>query len=235
MCANFEPVIKRERLKQYFGVEAAAPCPPETWPGQPCHFIRPATGPDHPQLEAETGLYGLIPHWAKDLTIGRHTYNARSETVAELPSFRDAWRRSHHCIVPLEAFYEPNWETGKAIRWRIANADGTPMGVAGLWSAWHAPDDRWLFSVTLLTINADGHGVMQHFHKPEDEKRMVVILNPADYQHWLTASPDAARDLLQRYPANRLTTAPAPLQGKQPKSPKPPKPTEPDDGQPALF
>lgn len=137
MCANFEPVIQRERLKRYFGVDTAAPCPPETWPGQTCHFIRPTSDPYHFQMEVETGLYGLVPYWAKDLTVGRHTYNARSETVAELPSFRDAWRRRQHCIVPMEAFYEPCWETGESVRWRIANADGTPMGVAGLWSAWH--------------------------------------------------------------------------------------------------
>ena len=54
------------------------------------------------------------------------------------------------------------------------------MGIAGIWSWWKAPDDRELLSFTMLTINADGHEVMKHFHKPEDEKRMVVVLDESE-------------------------------------------------------
>src|SRR5690606_6302105 len=83
------------------------------------------------QREGKHGLFGLIPHWSKDLALGRRTYNARSETAAEKPSFRDSWRRGRRCIVPCEAIYEPCYETGKAVRWRISRRDGRPMGIAG--------------------------------------------------------------------------------------------------------
>lgn len=211
MCANFEPVVQRERLKTYFDVDTEAPCPAETWPGQKCRAIRRSDKTGAQSVEVMSALYGLIPHWAKTIDIGRRTYNARSETVAELPSFRDAWRQGQHCIVPMEAFYEPCWETGQGIRWRIANADQTPLGVAGLWSTWRTPDHRLLHSLTLLTINADGHPLMQRFHRPEDEKRMVVVLQPQDYAAWLEASPDESGNFLQPYDAGSLVAKPAPL------------------------
>ena len=89
-----------------------------------------------PEREALLGQFGLIPHWATDSTIARHTYNARSETVAIKPSFRDAWKHGQRCIIPAEAFYEPDWRSGKAVPTRIACADGEPMGIAGLCSCY---------------------------------------------------------------------------------------------------
>ena len=128
------------------------------------------------------GLFGLIPHWSIDATIGRRTFSARSETVASKPSFREAWKNAQHCIVPAEAIFEPDWRSGKAIPTRISKADGEPMGIAGLWSSWKSPKGI-VHSFTMLTINADGHDLMTQFHKPVDEKRMVVILPPDSYDH----------------------------------------------------
>ena len=102
----------------------------------------------------------------------------------------------------------------ESIRWRIANADSTPMGVAGLWSAWHAPNNRWVFSVTMLTVNADSHPLMQRFHKPVDEKRMVVVLDPTEYEGWLRSSPSDARSYLQHYAAELMVAEAAPLPSK---------------------
>lgn len=210
MCANYTPVTERERLKFFFDVTHAETFPDETWPGYGAPFVRAARNAAAPAREARVGLFGLVPHWAKDLTIGRRTYNARSETVAEKPSFRDAWRQGRRCIVPAEGIFEPNWETGKAVRWNIRRKDGKPMGIAGLWSFWRAPDDRDLLSFTMLTVNADGHEVMKHFHKPEDEKRMVVVLDEADYDAWLEAPRERVIDFLTRYPAQALEAEPAP-------------------------
>lgn len=210
MCANYTPVKEPERLKQYFGVGSHPAFPDETWPGYLAPIILQAQDQTSHARELAVGLFGLVPHWAKDLTVARHTYNARSETVAEKPSFRDAWRHGHRCIVPVESFFEPNWESGKAIRWRIHRKDGAPIGLAGLWGTWKTPDGRELRSFTMLTINADGHDVMQHFHKPTDEKRMVVILEEGDYDRWLDAPIDRMPDFLTRYPADGLTAEPAP-------------------------
>lgn len=214
MCANYTPVSRRERLKAHFWADLEEPFPDETWPGHAAPFIRQARERELHAREACVGLFGLIPHWARDLTIGRKTYNARSETVAGKPSFRDAWRFGRRCIVPAENFFEPDWSTGKAVRWRIRRRDGAPMGLAGLWGAWRAPDGRELLSFTMLTINADGHAVMQRFHRPEDEKRMVVILDEAEYDAWLDAPPARMRDFLQRYPAPELEAEPAPRPGR---------------------
>ena len=211
MCANYTPVKDPERLHMYFGVRGDhSAFPDETWPGYLAPFISQAREQSAHARELAVGLFGLVPHWAKDLTVARRTYNARSETVAEKPSFRDAWAHGRRCIVPCESIFEPNWETGKAVRWRIQRKDGLPMGLAGLWGTWRTPDGRDLMSFTMLTINADGHEVMKHFHKPEDEKRMVVILDESDYDRWLDAPREAMPDFLTRYPAAGFTAEPAP-------------------------
>lgn len=212
MCANYTPVTIPARLKEFFQVvPPASACPDETWPGYQAPFIRQAKDQTAHAREATLGLFGLIPRWSKDLDIGRHTYNARSETVAEKPSFRDAWRYGRRCIVPVESFFEPNWESRKSVRWRIHRKDNRPMGLAGLWDAWTGPDGRELLSFTMLTINADGHDVMQRFHKPEDEKRMVVVLDESDYDRWLDAPKEQMPSFLTRYPADAMAAEPAPL------------------------
>jgi putative SOS response-associated peptidase YedK len=111
----------------------------DLWPGYLGPFIRkhPHAGVGDeavPALEALTGLFGLVPHWATDTKITRHTYNCRSETAAEKPSFRDAFQRNQRCIIPADAIYEPDWRSGKAVATRIEAADGSPFGIAGLWS-----------------------------------------------------------------------------------------------------
>lgn len=212
MCANYHPVTRDDRLRARFGVPAPEQAmPPETWPGYAAPFIvRDGERVDFARC-AEAGLFGLVPHWARDLAIGRRTYNARSETVHEKPSFRDAWRRGQRCIVPAEAIYEPCWESGRAVRWRIERADGEPMGLAGLWSRWRAPDGRVLSSFTLLTLPAGDHALMRRFHKPEDEKRTVVILDEADHDAWLECPTKRQREFLSTFAAERLQAQAAPL------------------------
>lgn len=180
----------------------------DLWPGYAATFIRRprAAGVGDgalPQREALSGVFGLIPHWATDTKIGRRTYNARSETVAVKPSFRDAWKNAQHCIIPADAFFEPDWRTGKAVATRISRADGEPMGLAGLWSIWKSPQGL-LHSFTRLNINADEHDLMCQFHKPADEKRMVVILPPDSYDHWLRATPQQSMEFMRPYPADRM-------------------------------
>lgn len=197
--------------QEHFGVE-----PPvalgkhDVWPGYPAGFIRRHEHADIgdeavPEREALTGLFGMVPHWAKDTTGTKYAYNARTETVAEKPSFRDAWRKGQHCIIPAESFFEPDWRSGKAIPTRISLADGKPMGIAGLWSSWRAPKGETVYSFTMLTINADEHSLMKLFHKPTDEKRMVVVLPPERFGDWLHAPANESGDFLQAFPAERLT------------------------------
>jgi putative SOS response-associated peptidase YedK len=219
MCSHYQALKKQEHLRKFFDAESPpAPGNADVWPGYLGTFIRRHPHADAgdaavPVLEALNGLFGLVPHWASDTKITRHTYNARSETVAEKPSFQDAFIRQQRCIVPMDAFYEPDWRSGKAVATRIASIYGEPLGVAGLWSSWKSPPGNWVHSFTLLTINADAHPLMQQFHKPTDEKRMLVILPPQRYQDWLQPNVDA-QDFLLPYPPERLQAlAPEAAQG----------------------
>lgn len=134
---------------------------------------------------------------------------ARTETVAEKPSFRDAWRKGRHCIIPADAFYEPDWRSGKAVPTRIGLADGEPMGIAGLWSTWKSPQGDFVHSFTMLTINADHHRLMKQFHKPGEEKRMVVILPEDRYEAWLRATPEQSLAFFKPFPAERMAATAA--------------------------
>jgi putative SOS response-associated peptidase YedK len=209
MCAHYESTTDRTRLRHHFGVDLPEHVRQDVWPGYISTFIRRHPNADVgdeavPEREALAGSFGLIPHWAKDTKIARNTYNARSETVAEKPSFREAWKRAHHCIIPAESFFEPDWRSGKAIPTRIGNTSGEPLGIAGLWSTWKDPKGQTLHSFTMLTINADEHPLMNQFHKPTDEKRMIVILPPDRYDDWLRAGAGESGDYLRAWPAEAM-------------------------------
>ena len=214
MCANYHPVTARDRLLQFFGVERPADVePPEqAFPLSLAPFILRAEHRVELERELQLGQFGLLPFWAKDIAFGRRTYNARSETAAEKPSFKDAWARGRRCIVPAEAIYEPNWETGKAVRWRIGRSDGRPLGIAGLWGHWRDRETgREMLSFTMLTCNADEHVLLRRFHRPGEEKRMVVILDEAEYDAWLEAPLDRMAGFMRCFPAELLQAQPAPL------------------------
>jgi putative SOS response-associated peptidase YedK len=101
----------------------------------------------------------------------------------------------------MTAYFEPNYESGKAERWSIGMADGEPFAVAGLYREWEQADGRKTFSFTQITINADSHPVMNRFHKPDDEKRSLVVIAPERYDDWLNCrNPELARAFLLPYP-----------------------------------
>jgi putative SOS response-associated peptidase YedK len=140
------------------------------------------------------------------------TMNARVESVGEKRSFSGAWNQLQLCLIPCVSFFEPNYETGKAVRWRINLAGGQPTAIAGLWRAWKAPDGEISLSFTMLTVNADDHPLMKRFHKPGEEKRSVVIIRPGDYEDWLSCrSTDEARSFLTLHEAGEMHAEPFPL------------------------
>jgi putative SOS response-associated peptidase YedK len=203
-------MLDSTRLKEYFGVEGDIPLDlkPSTWPAYLAPFIRKHEHADVgdeavPFRELMTGSFGMIPHWSKDEKIARKTYNARSETVQEKPSFRDAWHLGRHCIIPAVAIFEPDWRSGKPVPTRIVRTDGRPMGIAGLWTGWKQPNGEILRSFTMLTINADDHLFMRDYHEQKKEKRMVVILQDEEYDAWLS-SPEESRFFLRQYPAELM-------------------------------
>jgi putative SOS response-associated peptidase YedK len=210
MCARYHSVLDASRLKQFFkikGIADLAQDKSEVFPGQMASFVRAGAGgdgQDGSQAEVLIGVFGLLPHWTKDSKFAKSTYNARSETVSAKPAFQYAWRRAQHCIVPAEAIWEPDWRSGRCQWTRITRADGKPMGLAGLWSTWHPIADQVLHSFTLLTINADAHPFMRNYHRPADEKRMIVALPEDQYEAWLHAPADRSMDFLRPCAAEDL-------------------------------
>lgn len=209
MCSNYIPA-SNESLKKHFRVT-----PPdnvfkaESYPGYLSPIIR--LNPDAPgHAECVPACFGMVPAWA-DLKLAKHTYNARTETVASKPTFRNAYKKRQLAVIPVEAFFEPNYETGKAVRWRIGHIDEQPLGIAGIWEfRSKGPDDQPLISFSMLTINADEHTLMRCFHKPGDEKRMVVILRPDEYASWLHAPIEQVPSFLSQFPAMELHAHPDP-------------------------
>lgn len=211
MCSNYRPP-KSEALAQY-DIELPGFEYSECYPG--------STGPFLASIAPSKwlpGTFGLLPHWAKP-KLAKMTYNARSETVAEKPSFRNAWRHRQLAVIPVQAFFEPCYESGKAVRWRIERADGKPFGLAGIWESRTTKDGDPAWSFSMLTINADEHPVMHRFHKPGDEKRSVVVLEDDAWMAWLKAdSEEEVRGFLQQFDPGkfraeadpRTTTLPRP-------------------------
>jgi len=211
MCSNYSPIRsnKANWVKSNFNTDLPdATWRTEVYPTYPAPFIYLQDG----QPKCELAEFGLRPFWAKDKRYGTKTYNARSETVAEKPSYKNAWVKRQFGLAIMENFYEPNWETGKAVRWGIERADAEPIAVASIWERWIDKETgEIIFSFSMLTVNADGHPLMKHFHKPNDEKRSIVVLNEADYIPWLNANHDEAKNLLQVAPSDFLKAHPAPL------------------------
>lgn len=250
LCTNYVPT-RGDRLQEFFNTSTPnVSIREEAYPGYLAPIIKTvsphanATGP----TETVAACFGLIPSWSRDGKNYRFCYNARTETVADKPSFRSAWRRGQRCIIPVDAFFEPNYESGRAVRWRVSSVDDRPLALAGIWEAWRLPDgvDRdqlgkqgqrgqpgppevhfdesdWLISFSMLTINADHHPVMNQFHAPNDEKRSVVMLEPDEAMQWLDAPETELGDLFSAYPPHRLKSHPDP-QTKQRTSPRKPSP-----------
>ena len=211
MC-NLYHMAPREHVERYFRTAL------------PDGYREAAVGPYNAGLILRRGGGGLQPvmaQWgmvAPDSTARRPasrailTNNARAESVATRPTYRDAWRRGQRCLIPCAWYQEPNWETGRNIWWRLQRADGAPWALGGLWSEWTDPASGEIVpSFTMLTINCDGHPLLGRLHKPDpqlppdaQDKRSVVPLEPADWDAWLDGDEAVARALLQVPPADRF-------------------------------
>jgi putative SOS response-associated peptidase YedK len=216
MCSHYQAIKERERYYRKFGVY---PPPHEyiedMWPKYQGTFIRRPPEADSgdeavPPREAQAGRWGLVPWNTTDAArqLKLSTFNARVESVAQSSTSGAAWRRAQHCIIPADAIYEPDWRTGRHVPTRIARADGEPLGIAGLWDRWNSPAGPML-SYTMLTINADEHGLMCKYQRPNDEKRMVVIVPEEEYESWLNAPARSSMDFMRQCPPAELVAAEA--------------------------
>ena len=190
----------------------------EVFPGYQGVFIRAAKNSVALDRELVVGPWGLIPWFAKERKLKFPTSNARSEELSAKASYKHPWARGQRCIIAAQAFFEPNWESGKHVPWRFKRSDGAPWGLAGLWNSWTDPSTgKVLESYTLLTLNADAHPLMRRMHRPDlkrapdlQDKRSVVPIEAADLDLWLHAPVAQAAELLRLAPVEIFDAEPAP-------------------------
>lgn len=202
MCGRFTSLLSPELLESVYGVRPPAALAPRynIAPTQQVHIVRED---DAGTRECAETRWGLVPHWAKDMSIGNKLINARCETVAGKPSFRSAIRH-RRCIVPASGFFE--WAAapkGKVPHY-ITARDGSPFSIAGIWETWKDPEGGVLESCALLTTAANS--LMATIHE-----RMPVILQPSDFEIWLDRSvtdPQKLQRIYQPYPAELMQERP---------------------------
>jgi putative SOS response-associated peptidase YedK len=171
---------------------------PPRWNGAPSQELlvirrNHATG----EISLDPLRWGLIPYWCDDPKGGRKPINAKCETVRDLPTFREAYRK-RRCIVPVDGFFE--W---KAIKGRIkqpyaiAMKDGAPFAIAGVWENWKEPaSGEWIRTFAIITT--DANALVAEIHD-----RMPLILARDDYAHWLGEEADP-RELMRPFPAGLM-------------------------------
>ena len=166
-------------------------------PSQEFWVIRehPETGKNH----KDRMTWGLIPYWVKDGTGGRKPINAKAETVASLPTFRDAYRR-RRCLLPIDNFFE--WKPIKGQKtkqpYAIAMKSGEPFALAAIWENWRVPGtEEWMRTFCIITTTANE--LVSKIHD-----RMPVIIPPESYERWLANIEPDPRDLLVPYPSELM-------------------------------
>lgn len=190
----------------------------DVFPRSPGYFIRRSTSHAAYSRELVQGQWGLIPWFTKALPLSYSTNNARSEELEAKASYKEPWLKGQRCIIPAAVFWEPNWESGRNVWWSFQRTDGHAFGLAGLWNTWvdHGTGEAHE-SYTLLTLNADTHPLMNRMHKPDpklpsdqQDKRMVVVLEPAFWDAWLEAPVEQSRQLIAMAPAEDFLAGPDP-------------------------
>jgi len=157
--------------------------------------------------------WGLVPFWAKDISIGSRMINARAETVAVKPSFRTAFKK-RRCLIPADGFYEWKGEKGKKQPYYVANSSGEPFEFAGLWEIWtnkENAEESVYKSSAIITTTAIG--TIREIHH-----RMPVILDPKFHEKWLNAEIQEPKELeiilkdglihdMKYYPVSKLVNS----------------------------
>lgn len=173
MCGRFTLTFPAEELAEIFELDEVPPSFPQRFniaPSQPIPAIIKTD--ERPVRHLSLLRWGLIPSWSKDPAIGNRLINARAETAAEKPSFRNAFKR-RRCLIPADGFYEWQKQQQRKQPFYIHLKENQPFAFAGLWETWQD-----IPTGTILTTEANQ--LLQQIHD-----RMPVILKPQDYDKWL--------------------------------------------------
>ena len=204
MCGRYLLTVDGEVLVDAFSLTA-----PVDW--QPRFNIAPTQSVPivrqmEPDGDRELAMvhWGLIPHWAKERSLGARMINARSETAADKPSFRSPFRR-RRCLIPTDGFYEWQKTTSGKQPYAIRFTDARLFAFAGLWDQWRDRETGdAVESCTILTTSAND--VVARIHD-----RMPVIMPPSAWQQWLdvTLTDQASlQPLLEPHPPDEMTVTP---------------------------
>lgn len=205
MCGRYVSATGRPELLEQFAARADTEEPDvPDWnvaPTKPVTAIMTRRRDGGPQRLLRVLRWGLVPSWAKDLSIGSRLINARIETAAEKPAFRAAAGR-RRCLLPADGYYE--WQPvssgeGKSRKqaWFVAGSDGRPLAMAGLWEVWHDATGAPVLSAAVIT--GDAVDELGHLHD-----RSPMLVAPDDWAAWLDPGADdaAAALTLARPPAH---------------------------------
>lgn len=198
MCGRFAVDIPAEVLSETFTLPELPNITPRynIAPTQQVPVVREGADGDN---RLDLLHWGLIPSWAKDRNVAYKMINARSETLLDKPSFRQAYKY-RRCVVPASGFYEWRHEGKAKLPHYIRIRDGLPMLFAGLWESWKSPEGEVVESFTILTTGANK--LLESVHE-----RMPVILHPAECARWLNrhlTDPTSLSVFFQPYPADLL-------------------------------
>jgi len=200
MCGRYTLKTPVERLSEKFQFPEIIPLKRRynIAPSQPVAVVRLL--PEERRRRIDLLHWGLIPAWEKDLRTARQPINAKAETVAELPSFRDAYRK-RRCLIPADGFYEWKQDGGRKQPVYICMKDGEPFAFAGLWERWVREKDDFIESCTILTT--EPNDLLEPIHN-----RMPVILDAKDYDLWLAPNVQEVsrlKPLLHPFPPEQMT------------------------------
>lgn len=185
MCGRYYQQRPSGDIARHLGTANAMPNLPPSFNKAPTQEALVARR--HPQtaaLHLDVLRWGLVPRWSKDATGAARMINARGESVADKPAFRDAFAK-RRCLVPMDGFYEWRAEGRAKQPFACALRSGEPMVCAGLWEGWQQPDGAWLRTFTIVTCAAAGRQLLLH-------ERMPVILPRAAWAAWLDPATQAA-------------------------------------------
>lgn len=205
MCGRFVGFRRLEALMEYFPIDVAGVDVTENFNVAPTQGILAIVRHDR-RNHLEKLYWGLVPFWAKDITIGSRMINARSETAATKPSFRTSFRQ-RRCLILADGFYEWAGKAGHKQPMFLTLPDGNPFAFAGLWDNWNnqGRDETPYRSCTILTRAASA-SVMPIHH------RMPVILKPAAFDPWLDPENHdvkSLQDVIENQIFTELSSVPA--------------------------
>jgi putative SOS response-associated peptidase YedK len=205
MCGCFSVSLPPDEIGRYFRVSGPLPNFPPRYnlaPTQLAPVVR--FNPETRTRQLDLLRWGLIPSWARDSRIGNQCINARMETIATRPAFRQAFAKGRRCIVPASGFFEWKKTGGAKQPMFITLTSGEPMGMAGLWENWKDPDGNWLRTFTIVT--GEPNELVASIHN-----RMPLILRPEHFGIWLGEAPaddEALRAACMPYPADKMRADP---------------------------